>query len=119
MQGELARWLTGVVAEGRPRILLAVEPTVLAGALRELIESSDLEVVIIDLRSHHEPDHYDAAVVVSDLPHGTSADVVIRLPDAEGNSGTGLVIDLRGTETVRIQDAADVLDLLATRRPPS
>lgn len=100
---------------GRHRILLAVEPVILAGALRDLLQREDREVIVVDLRSSPEPDHYDAAVVVSDLPSGTSADVVIRLPDADGNAGAGLVIDLRGAEEVRIRGAQDVLDLLTDR----
>jgi hypothetical protein len=107
-----------IVTGGRTRILLAVEPGVLAGALRRLLEDADTgEVVTLDPHSSVEPDHYDVAIVVSDLPAHLGADVVIQLPDGRGNAGTGLVIDLRGRVPVPIDCATDMLDLLDERHP--
>ncbi len=98
----------------RRRILLAVEPAVLEGALAELL-SARPEDEIVQLGRQRKPPpsgHYDAAVVSTDLPVGVVADVVITLPDTRGSGGTGSV--RRGTtiDEVSIPSAERVLELL-------
>ena len=98
----------------RRRILLAVDPAVLEGALAELL-SARADDEIVQLSRHRRKGfsgQYDAAVVSADVPSGVVADVVITLPDTRGSSGRGSV--RRGTTThqVSIGGAERVLELL-------
>ena len=104
------------------RILLAVEPTVLEGALAKMLSAgSDDEIVQVG-RGGLEVDDgaYDAAVVSDHLPDTVRADVVITLPDTRGSGGTGTVVSGEAVYEVRITGAERVVELLeqySPRRP--
>jgi hypothetical protein len=102
-----------VTLSGR-RILLAVEPAVLEGALAAMLAAGDSDDVV----ERGRLGHYDAAVVSDDLPAGVDADVVITLPDTRGSAGTGTVERGGVLQEVTIGGAARVVELLEEYLPP-
>ena len=104
------------------RILLAVEPGVLEGALARLLSAEfHDEVVQVGRTGRTAPGGgYDAAVVSNQLPDGVRADVVITLPDTRGSGGTGTVTSGEAVHEVSIGGAERVVELLeqySPRRP--
>lgn len=101
------------------RILLAVEPGVLEGALaRVLSAGSHDEVVQVGRTGATAPGGaYDAAVVSDQLPRGVHADVVITLPDTRGSGGTGTVTSGEAVHEVSIGGAERVVELLEQYSP--
>ena len=104
------------------RILLAVEPGVLEGALAKLLSAGfDDDVVQAGRSRLNAPGgRYDAAVISDQLPHGVAADVVITLPDTRGSGGTGTVRRGEVSKDVGIGGAERVVELLeqyVPRRP--
>ena len=96
------------------RILLAVEPGVLEGALARLLSARfDDEVVQVGRSGlKGAGGGYDAAVISDRLPEGVRADVVITLPDTRGSGGTGTVTRGQVTSDVGIGGAERVVELL-------
>ena len=95
------------------RILLAVEPGVLEGALARLLSARFDEVVMAGRRGAPAADGgYDAAVVSDQLPEGVRAHVVITLPDTRGSGGAGTVQNGKVIHDVGIGDAERVVELL-------
>ena len=95
------------------RILLAVEPGVLEGALAKLLSAGfDDEVVQAGRSRLALGGRYDAAVVSDQLPEGVAADVVITLPDTRGSGGTGTVRSGEVVTDVGIAGAERVVELL-------
>ena len=103
------------------RILLAVEPGVLEGALARMLSAGfGDEVVQVGRSGLKAPGGYDAAVVSDQLPEGVRADVVITLPDTRGSAGTGTVQEGQAVHDVTIGGAERVVQLLeqyVPRRP--
>jgi len=96
------------------RILLAVGPGILEGALTEIL-SADGTNEIVQLGygdAGHDGTSFDAAVVCIELPDGIRADVIITLPDSFGSGGPGSVRDADGVHTMQIDGAERVIDLL-------
>lgn len=100
------------------RIVVAVEPLMLADSLIRVLESRGIDVVI-DLRgvgSHsHDvvfPDHFDAAVTTGDLPDDIEADLVIRLPGEQGGPIVARLQRGAGRFEVEIADLDACLELL-------
>lgn len=96
------------------RILLAVEPGLLEGALARLLSAGfGDEVVQVGRCGLSAPNGgYDAAVVSDRLPEGVRADVVITLPDTRGSGGTGTVTSGEALQEVSIGGAERVVELL-------
>lgn len=98
----------------RRRILLAVQPAVLEGALATLLQAADHDDVVqlghLGVAGHEGG--YDAAVVSDDLPAGVHAGVVITLPDTRGSGGTGTVTRGDVVHEVTIAGAHRVVELL-------
>ena len=96
------------------RILLAIEPTVLEGALATMLSSAHDDDVTQLGRDGTTVggDGYDAAVVSDELPHGVRAGVVIVLPDTRGSSGKGTVTSGGVVHEVSIEGAEGVVELL-------
>ncbi len=96
------------------RILLAVTPTVLEGALAAMLRAGDHDEVVQlgrgGLAGHQGG--YDAAVVSDELPAGVRAGVVITLPDTRGSGGTGTVRRGEVVQEVDIAGAERVVELL-------
>ena len=101
------------------RILLAIEPTVLEGALAKMLSvASNDEVVQAGHRGVGVQDGgYDAAVVSDRLPDSVRADVVITLPDTRGSGGTGTVTTGSAVHEVSIAGAERVVELLEQYSP--
>jgi hypothetical protein len=102
------------VNRGRRRIVLAIEPVLMQGALAKLLlEARDVEVVQL---SGADPSDfrggYDAAVVSDRLPEGVRADLVITLPDTRGSGGTGTVRSGDLLDEVTIGDAERIMELI-------
>ena len=98
---------------GVRRVVIAVEPRLLADTIGRTIQRSDLHVVInLDSASapaHQEP--FDVAVIMDELPAGVTADVVVRLgPTAEMAEGS--VTTPEGTEPAAVRDLAGLLETL-------
>ena len=62
---------------------------------------------------------YDAAVVSTELPGNTRADVVITLPDTRGGAGTGIVTNGTVIHAVSITTPEQVIELLQQYAPRS
>lgn len=99
------------------RILLAVEPAVLEGALATMLSAGRADRVVDMGRGRHGSQEYDAAVVSDRLPHGVRAGVVITLPDGRGNGGTGTIRSGDLVRDVEIAGAERVVELLAQNVP--
>ena len=89
--------------------MIAVRPRLLSDTLVRALTRPDLDVVL-------EPDAaagglYDVAVVMGDMPHGISADVVIRLPE-DSESQSGSITTMSGTEPASVVDLAGLLETL-------
>lgn len=95
------------------RILLAVQPTVLEGALARMLSADPQDDVV----QRAEDGHYDAAVVSDELPAGVQADVVITLPDTRGSGGIGTVRRADVVHDVSIGGAERVVELLEEYAP--
>jgi hypothetical protein len=95
------------------RILLAVRPTVLEGALARMLSADQQDDVV----QRAEDGHYDAAVVSDELPAGVQADVVITLPDTRGSGGIGTVRRADVVHDVSIGGAERVVELLEEYAP--
>lgn len=98
---------------------MALEPTVLEGALAVLLQArSGSEVVQyhdateIDLTAP-----YDAAIVSVELVDDVHADVVITLPGSEAGGGVGHVITNNVDREVQVQSHQQVIDLLDEQFP--
>lgn len=101
------------------RILLAVEPVVLEGALAEVLSAAGCDQVVqLGLVGHAGAlGQYDAAVVCTGLCDGIRSDVIITLPDGRGGAGTGSVRTRDGVHGVRIDGPEQVIDLLEHYAP--
>lgn len=100
-----------MTAWGR-RILLAVDPAVLEGALAAMLTAGDRGDVVQRGHDRGAAGAYDAAVVSDELPAGVQAEVVITLPDTRGSAGTGTVRRRGVVHEVSIGGAAQVVELL-------
>lgn len=96
------------------RILLAVEPGVLEGALGRLLSTAfpDEVVELGNGDGRGVEGGYAAAVVSDEVPAGARADVVITLPDTRGSAGTGTVRRGEVVDEVRIAGAESLVELL-------
>ena len=100
------------------RILLAVEPAVLEGALATMLSAGRSDQVVQTGRGRQgSAEEYDAAVVSDRLPDGVRAGVVITLPDGRGNGGTGTIRSGDRVRDVEIAGAERVVELLAQHVP--
>lgn len=97
------------------RILLAIDPGVLEGALASMLSGD--EVVQRGDRRHPIAGAYDAAVVCEELPAGVEAAVVITLPDTRGSGGTGTVRRGGVVHEVAIAGAERVVELIDEYAP--
>jgi hypothetical protein len=105
----------------RRRILLAVDPCVLEGALARMLsaESGDDVVERCDGMPPVNGLAFDAAVVSEELPDGVHAAVVITLPDTRGSGGTGTVRRGDVLQEVSIAGAERVIELIEQYAPRS
>lgn len=101
------------VARSRRRILLAVQPAALEGALATLLGAGDADDVVQLGRAFaaHEGG-YVAAVMSDELPEGVQAGVVIILPDTRDSGGTATVTTGQVVRHVSIAGADRVVELL-------
>jgi hypothetical protein len=100
------------VAQRGRRILLAVEPAVLEGALASMLAAGESEDFVHRGPTESAGGGYDAAVVSDRLPAGVRAGVVITLPDTCGSAGTGTVERDGVVHEVSIGGAGRVVELL-------
>lgn len=98
----------------RCRILLAIEPTVLEGALAELLAPRFQGEIVQRGRSSDQllAGEFDVAVVSDDLPVGIKAGIVITLPDTRGSAGVGTVMVGASGDEVRISTGERVIELI-------
>jgi hypothetical protein len=96
------------------RILLAVEPGLLQGALAKLLAANAgnqiVEVGRVGLEGLDQG--YHVAIVSDQLPQRVQAGVVITLPDTRGSGGTGTVRIGEVVHEVTIWGAERVVELL-------
>lgn len=95
------------------RLLVAIEPRVLEGALGLVLQASIRGSVarLQDLAGPVAETHYDAAVVTGDFVPLVCADVVLILPEG-GAAGPGRVRTRDAVRTVTIRSCHDVVGLL-------
>ena len=107
------------MSEIRRRILLAVRPALLEGALNEVLSASGTEEVVrfTGDAENQLAGEYDAAVVCTVLPDTIRSRVVITLPDSYGSGGTGVVRDHNGVHQVSINGPEQVIELLDKYAP--
>jgi hypothetical protein len=94
---------------GQRRVLIAVEPRLLADTLAKAVQTPDVDVVI-DLTPPANEDRFDVAVVMTGLPPGAEADVVVcvaapRLDDSS-------VTQTTGTQPAAVGDLTTLLETL-------
>ena len=111
----MARWYDwSVSAPRRPRVAIAVQPTILGDALAAVLRDAGVDEVV-NLREGEPADdapHFDAAVVTIVLPDAVDADVVIQLPDTPEGEGVTNVHHRNRCETVSVTALDDILRLL-------
>ena len=100
-------------AVGTRRVVIAVEPRLLADTLVRALERSDVHIVVTLDSPPAEPpaEPYDVAVVMDRLPQGISADVILRLAGTEGMT-EGSVTTVDGTEAAALRDLTGLLETL-------
>jgi len=98
----------------RRRILLAVEPGLLQGALARLLSVRGDDEIVQASRATMTglDDIYDVAIVSDELTARVRAGVVITLPDTRGSGGMGTVRRGEVTHEVNIRGAESVIALL-------
>jgi hypothetical protein len=101
----------GTAPRERPRILVAVEPRLLADAMATLLTDAGQDDVEVLPDGGVPEGHYDGAVVTLDLT-GLDAEIVIRLPDDAGGAGTGTATISDEGRDVELLDVQSVLHLL-------
>ena len=103
----------------RRRILVAVEPAVLEGALALLLEAgAGNEVVQFHDGVDVDPAaRYDAAIVTVELLTDVHAEVVITLPGAGSGPGIGHVTTGDDDREVLVHSHQQVIDLLDEQFP--
>lgn len=102
----------------RRRILVAVEPTVLEGALAVVLQDRNDVVQFHDALDDDLSGPYDAAIVSTELVDRVRADVVITLPGAGSDVGVGHVIAGGLDREVQVHSHQQVIDLLDEQFPP-
>ena len=98
----------------RPRVAIAVEPTILRHALTDMLREAGIDDVV-DLQADKEPadeNAFDAAVVTVFLPDDVAADVVIQLPDTSTGHGETQVRVAGRVARVSVHELGDLLRLL-------
>lgn len=103
------------------RILLAIDPGVLEGALARLLSAGSGDEVVQrgGARRPIAGGAFDAAVVCEALPDGVQAAVVITLPDTRGSGGIGTVQRGEVVQEVSIAGAERVVELIEQYAPRS
>ena len=104
--------LVEVTVEVR-RVVIAVEPRLLADTLVRALERPDVHIVVT---LDSAPDEaavqpFDVAVVTDDLPAGVSADVVLRL-SGTADMTDGSVTTVDGTQPAALGDLTGLLQTL-------
>lgn len=112
----------------RPRVAIAVEPTILGDALTAVLREVGVDDVVNmrDSEVAERPPPFDAAVVTIVLPDAVEADVVIELPGTDTGEGLTNVRHEDHCDTVDVRGLDDILRLLDAyfpcsgqpRRPP-
>jgi hypothetical protein len=95
------------------RVMIAVEPRLLADTLVRALQTPDVDVVVtLDSPMVETPAQpYDVAIVMDRLPTGVRADVVLRLAGAAGMT-EGSVTTVEGTEAAALRDLSGLLETL-------
>lgn len=96
----------------RPRVAIAVEPTVLGDALTDVLRDAGVDEVVNLRDTQPAPGAFDAAVVTIVLPEDVNADVVIELPGTSTGDGETRVKVGGRTARVPVRALADILRLL-------
>jgi len=102
----------------RRRILVAVEPTVLEGALAVLLQDRNDVVQFHDAIEIDLSGPYDAAIVTTELVDRVRADVVITLPGDGADVGVGHILTGGLDREVQVHSHQQVIDLLDEQFPP-
>ena len=89
--------------------MIAVHPRLLSDTLVLALTQPDVDVVLGPGASPEAP--YDLAVVMGELPHGVSADVVIHLPEDPGAQQASITT-MGGTEATSVVGLASLLETL-------
>ena len=94
------------------RVVIAVEPRLLADTLMRALERPDVHIVVtLDPPSEPAERPFDVAVVMDELPVGVSAEVVLRLAGTAGMT-EGSVTTVEGTEAAALRDLTGLLETL-------
>lgn len=102
-----------VTSGRRPRVAIAVEPTILADALADVLLGAGVDDVVNLRTDADDTTCFDAALVTVVLPDTVDADVVIELPDTPTGAGETHV-SVRGYRAVvpvtALDDVLGILD---------
>ena len=94
-----------VQATVSPRVVIAVQPRLLADTLRRRLASSEFDVVIVLDSSHAIT--ADVAIIMGELPAGVTADVVVRLLSDDDSRPMP-----SGTEVTAVSDLAVLVETI-------
>lgn len=103
----------------RPRVAIAVEPTILGDALADVLRDAGVDDVVNLRDTAPALGAFDAAVVTLVLPDEVDADVVIELPGTPTGNGVTRVKVRGHTARVPVRAVADILRLLDDYCPGS
>lgn len=96
---------------GTRRVVIVVEPRLLADTLARALHGSDIEVTLSLATSPGESETFDVAVVKGAVGQEITADVIVRLPDPEA-AEVGSITTADGTEPAVLNDLASLLETL-------
>lgn len=100
------------------RVLVSVEPRVLAEALGATLRQAGDEVVVVATDAvRGDEGWFDAAIVTATSAGDLPARVTVILPDALGNGGRGRVSSADGVTELDMGTSADVLGILDRLAP--
>ena len=100
------------MSPARPRVAVAVHPRLFRDALSRVLLAEGLDVVMLPEDAQAPPAagrHFNLAFVTDELPAGWTADIVVRLPAAEGRQGEGSVTTRAGVRPVEFRGLPEVL----------
>jgi hypothetical protein len=94
---EISVFPIGVLTRlGGRRVVIVVEPRLLSETLARALQRPDVEVSIGLEPPVAGEERFDVAVVMGDVPPGVNADVVVRVPEGDGEEGS--ITTPQGTE---------------------
>lgn len=93
-----------------PRVVIAVQPRLLADSLARALRSDGVDVVVwLDTQDDRL---FDMAIIMDSTPQPPDAPVVVRLPSADDATAEGSVTTVDGTQAALLDDLRGLIDTI-------